>query len=491
MDRLLSNVIYLERFMEKISGLDARDSAILSLRLLAEKKTTLDDVGKQLNLTRERVRQIEHKLTKALELDLEGLRAVYRDEVQTKAPRLGVVCMLNHIAPFGLNVAERFGPGQINFSHLGQVFGLYEIVDDICFVPNRESAKHHIVTSALEIHSSALFGIEEFPSGSITSGPVSSENLSRALELLGFTQLAEGRWIHSSNYVDAAAALLNGRGDLHPLESLRDSIDPTISLKSFRQRLMQDSRFSFPESGSVKLVEEGQIAERPMPISALIGEVVPEDGTGVTLDQVTEYVQSIRLAAESSIRAFASRPPFSLEKNFVFRTDEKVKRPRQQPCRTRNLYKLPNGWAIRVKVTGEHIRGSSITMPVSAVTAFNLELRSSLYFEDLQSDEALWLNWDGSQPKARSIRRNLLSIDAHVGDDVMLVFSNGTFKVHKVMASEQGGINSLAAIFPDLYGMSADAFLHQAFMCRELGGVPLIEAMKLRREYDLITRFES
>lgn len=477
--------------MKKISQLDSRDASILTLRLLAVKKTTLDEVGIQLNLTRERVRQIEHKLKKTLELELEQLRTIYRDELQRKVPGLGIICMLDQIAPFGPQAIERFGPGEINFPLLGQMFGFYEVVDGLCFVPNRESTKHNIVTTALEIHDSALFRIDEFPAGSITAGFVSSGNLLRALGLLGFNQLAEGRWIHNSNYVDAAAALLKGRGDLYPLESLRDSIDPTISLRSFRQRLMQDSRFSFPESGSVKLVEEGQIAERPMSISALIGEVVPADGTRISLQQVTEYVKSKRVAAESSIRAFASRPPFSLEKNFVLRANENVKRPRQQPCRTRNLYKLPNGWAIRLKVTGEHIRGSSITMPVSAVTAFNLELRSSIYFEDLQSDETLWLNWDGSQPKARSIRRNLLSIGADVGDEVMLVFWNDKFKVHKVPVAKQGGVDSLANLFPDLYGMSVDAFLHQAFMCRELGGVPLVEAMKLRREYDLITKFET
>ncbi len=491
MDRRLANVLFLEGFLDKTALLDSRSLEILVSRVLTVNKVTLDEVGRNLNLTRERVRQIEKKLISTFNSELDELQSVYRDEVLTSVPGPGAVCMLNHVAPFGSRAIERFDCGEIDFSLLGKNFGLYEVLEGICFIPNRESVKRKIINVARESSPSALFSIEDLPMETLASGRMSQNHFKRALRFLGFTQLAEGRWIDSANYVEAAAALLNGVPDLTPLVSLRDAIDPQISLKSFRQRLMQDTRFSFPDSTSIRIVQDGQSIERPSSISALIEEVVPLDGTQVSLKEVIDFVQSRRNAAESSIRSFASRHPFRLDRNLVSRSDETVKKPRQQPCRTRNLYKLPNGWAIRLKVTGEHIRGSSITLPVAVVNAFNLEFGVPLKFKDLQSEEELWLNWDGSQPKARSIRRNLVSVGATPGEDVMLVFRNSDFSLHKIPSTGSSGVDALASLFPEVSDMTLDSFLYQAFMCQDLGGVPLLEAMKLRREYDLIARFEG
>jgi hypothetical protein len=491
MDRRLANVIFLERFVRNASNLDSRSLTILVTRVLSVRKVPLDEVGRTLNLTRERVRQIEHKLLKTFAEELDELRDVYRDEVQTSVPRPGVISMLNYVAPFGSRAIERFDCGEIDFSLLGRVFGHYEVLDGICFIPNGETVKQNLLKETQDSDHTGLFSIDALPMDRLTAGRVSQEHFGRALRFLGFTQLAEGRWIYSANYVEAAAALLNGVFELSPLAALRDAIDPDISLKSFRQRLMQDARFSFPDSTSIKLLKDGEVAERPTTISALIEEVVPLDGNPVPLQTVIDYVQSKRAAADSSIRSFASRPPFVLDRNQVSRALEAIKKPRQQPCRTRNLYRLPNGWAIRLKVTDEHIRGSSITLPVGTVNAFNLELRVSRQFKDLQSEEAIWLNWDGSQPKARSIRRNLVSVGAKAGDDVMLVFHNDDFWVHKIPAATSGGVNALASLFPGVFDMTLDLFLYQAFMCHDLGGVPLLEAMKLRREFDLVARFEG
>lgn len=491
LDKHVANAILLGNVMMTLEALDNRQQAIAALRLFSQKKTTLDELGSMLSLTRERVRQIERGLIADLEPVLSNLRAAYIDEIDPTKSETGYICMLNELAPFGSRAIEKLGEGSIDFSQLGTKFELYEIEQGICFVPDKETVRNSILEWAKNKNQHGLFGIRNLPKDQFLLGSISETSIVRALELLNLTQLANGLWLQASSYVDAAVALLAQADREVSVEELSSQIDPSISTKSFRQRLMSDSRFAFPESGMVRLVAPGQDAVRPKSISELIGELVPEDGSSIELKTLIERVQSQRSAAESSIRAFASRYPFVLRRNLVFRSSKEVKRPKSQPARTKNLYKLPDGWAFRLTVNGEHLRGSSIPLPVSFVNAFNLSVESSLEFDDLQSQDKLWMNWDGSQPKARSIRSNLVSIGAEEGQEVMLLFCDGTFRASLIQQVANSGPEAIANLFPDLYGNSVERFLKDAFMCSELGGVPLLEAMKIRGEFDLIELFEG
>lgn len=491
MDKQVSNALLLGNVMRTLESLDNREMAIASHRLFSQKKTTLDDLGQMLSVTRERVRQIERGLLATLEPVLNNLRAAYIDEIDPTKSETGYLCMLHELAPFGSRAIEKLGESSIDFSQLGAKFELYEIEQGVCFVPNKEKVKATILSWAKTQNQYGLFSIHDFPSELLIQGPMSQPSIIRAFEIMNLTQLANGLWLHASNYSDAAEALLAKASREVSVEDLLSQIDPSISTKSFRQRLMSDSRFAFPESGLVRLAAPGEGAVRPKSISKLIGELVPEDGSSIELATLIERVQSQRAAAESSIRAFASRHPFILERNLVFRASKHVKRPRSQPARTRNLYRMPDGWAFRLTVNSEHLRGSSITLPVAFVNAFNLSIGRNLDFEDLQTKEKLWMSWDGSQPKARSIRLNLLSIGAKVGQEVMLLFCDGTFKASIIRRGAKSGPEAIANLFPHLYGTSLGIFLREAFMCADLGGVPLIEAMKIRGELDLIELFEE
>ena len=491
LDRRVANVILLGNVMTILESLDFRERTIAAHRLFSQTKTTLDGLGHMLSLTRERVRQIERRLVADLDPILSSLRAAYFDEIDSTKSETGYICMLNELAPFGSRAIEKLGESSIDFSQLGVKFELYEIEQGICFVPNKETVRNSILKWAKTKNEHGLFSIPDLPRDRIMQGSMSQPRIARALELLRLTKLANGLWLQASSYVEAASALLAQADREVSVEELLNQIDPSINTRSFRHRLMSDSRFAFPESGMVRLVAPGQDAVRPKSISELLGELVPEDGSSIELNTLIERIQSQRSAAESSIRAFASRYPFVLERNQVFRSSTEVKRPKSRPARTRNLYKMPDGWAFRLTVTSEHLRGSSVTLPVSFVSAFNLSVGSRLDFDDLQSQDRLWMSWDGSQPKARSIRSNLVFVGADVGREVMLLFCDGTFRVSLIQHDGNSGPESIANLFPDLYGKSVERFLKEAFMCTELGGVPLLEAMKIRGEFDLIELFEG
>lgn len=491
MDRRLNNVIFLDQLLSQLALMDDRDKTITCFRLFSRHKSTLDELGRLLNLTRERVRQLEHKLIAKLEPVLGKLRAIYQEEIDESRASVGYICMLNELAPFGERAIEKIGPGEVDFGLLGAKFGLYEVDQGVCFVPDKQRVKRSLLEWAQLQDGHGLFRLDDFPRELLGIAGISNDNLVLCLRMLNLTELSNGQWLQSSNYVDAAAALLAKSSALTQLLELRNQIDSNISIRSFRQRLMADERFAFPDPNQVRLAKDGQTSIRPKSIGTLIAEIVPDGESIVEFNAVVKHVQSQRTVAEASIRAYASRHPFSMEKGLVSRSLQRPKRPRSQPARTRNLFRLPSGWAYRLLVTSEHLRGSSITLPMSFTHAFNLSPDANLYFQDSQSDEPLWMNWDGSQPKARSIRRNLLEIGAQVGDQVMLIFSDSVFSISSIPQSSHSGPEAIAGLFPNLHGLSLDVFLREAFMCSELGGIPLLEAMKLRKEYDLIELFEG
>lgn len=65
--------IVAERLAELHSQLNEKELAILNQRLLADQEVTLQDIGEQFGISRERVRQIENNLKKKIARSMEGL----------------------------------------------------------------------------------------------------------------------------------------------------------------------------------------------------------------------------------------------------------------------------------------------------------------------------------------------------------------------------------------------------------------------------------
>lgn len=491
MERSLKNALFLQNFMVSLTALSDREQWIITHRLLARRKMTLDLLGENLNLTRERVRQLESQLETSLQPLTEDLIELYKSEVSLLAPSGPFACMLGAVTPFGSRSVEATAAGEIDFANLGEKFGLYEIDEGICFVPSKGEVLTRLLSTAEVQRLNKLVRFSEVAWPEMVLGKMSPEKRVRFLELLGLTQINNDCWLESPNYVASAIALLELHDSPLLVEDLRNMIDPGISSRSFRNRLKDSKDFVFTDVDSVRLALPGESVAKLKSITELIEDIVSIDGESVSLAEVVESVQSKRSAAESSIRAYANRYPFMTKQNRVYRTEEDVRRPSQQPCRTRNLFKLPSGWAYRLQINSEHVRGSSITLPMSFVNAMGLDLNTEKEFKDLQSEELLWVRWDGSQPKARSIRRNLVSAGIQAGEWAMLCFVEDTFSIARIANSGKIGAEALAEMFPSLFNLQIEQFLRTVFMCDELGGAPLLEALRTRREFDLVELFES
>ena len=108
---------------DRVSGisrtLSPRERYILARRLLCDEQETLAEIGRHLNLSRERVRQIEDRLKLKLR------RALHRVRAATAAPRLAAPLTIRHISHVGVarKPAARDRPrrGSDSARHIGTV----------------------------------------------------------------------------------------------------------------------------------------------------------------------------------------------------------------------------------------------------------------------------------------------------------------------------------------------------------------------------------
>ena len=70
------SAIVAERLADLHSQLNDKEMAILNKRLLADQEVTLQDIGEEFGISRERVRQIENNLKKKIAKQLEGLHPI-------------------------------------------------------------------------------------------------------------------------------------------------------------------------------------------------------------------------------------------------------------------------------------------------------------------------------------------------------------------------------------------------------------------------------
>jgi hypothetical protein len=398
--------------------------------------------------------------------------------------------LASKVSPFGPGSEKIFDAGLVDFAQLGSKFGYYELLEGIAFVPSVGAVQAKIIGVARELRETGIFEISELPWELISSEPIDLGLGKKVLELLGFDSMEGELWIKSSNYLDKAFAMLSLLGGASSVGKLAASIDKKISPRSFKQRLSTDSRFVFPDSGVVRIREAVDELGNFQTVKEILESLVLENGPPLSIEVLIEHIKSMRKVSERSIRAYASRYPFSLKAGLVSR-DLIPNRPKAMPEKTRRLYRLSSGWAFRIEVTAEHLRGSSISLPMAAVNAFKLELEKQLNFADSTTDVPMWLKWTGGQPQARSIRANLMSANAEVGESFMCIFSSEKFSVFRIPLSNKTGLEALTEMFPETYGLSEQQFIYHALMCHELGKLPILDALRIRRERDLIDRFEG
>jgi len=142
--------------------------------------------------------------------------------------------------------------------------------------------------------------------------------------------------------------------------------------------------------------------------------------------------------ADSSVRAYAQAHPFETQQGKVRRRETHAV-PAANPSSTRRLYRLDQGWALRLQLTEDHARGSGSVIPTALAVIVGLSPGDSLSIPSPDGTQSVY--WTGIQPSLGSIRRLLDDFGPSDGGWAFAVFDDsGWFSLAPVCTGGRTGL---------------------------------------------------
>lgn len=400
--------------------LDPRAALILAKRLFAGEPMTLDELGKELDVTRERVRQIEGKARAAMLGYLESGSAL---GMVAEAARnvIGVVRPLDDLLTLVPALAKRVDAvDQSAWRVLDRLDDAYEIEDGWCVVPTM-SAAQALTQSRLQEFSNQ-YGVVPLEDFQIVEAlqPKDLMDLTRNwLTYCGYTVFDDFIFTRTQSVGDYAASILWVIGSPLSAQEIIDRFHIERTPGSLRNTMSIDDRFQRVDRDQWALAEWG--LDTYDGVRSLIREQVARGGGRAHLEALVEHITGKYSVTASSVVAYASSPPFELRDGIVRRAtgDRQI---RKTPEQTRRLYRRPDAWVYRVRITKDHLRGSGTMAPMAIASILDLQYGDSRQLASSLGPQSV--NWTGIQPSFGTIRRFLLEYDVPADTEAFLVIGD-------------------------------------------------------------------
>jgi RNA polymerase sigma factor (sigma-70 family) len=416
-----------------VGALDDRARQILARRFFADRPDTLDEIGQDLGVTRERVRQIESRaradVVQALDSGALGaVSAAIRDLIGTVLP-LGDLLRLIPALARPVQAA-----GQPAWRVLDRLDDAYEIKDGWCAAPTILSAQTETVTR-LQEHTNrhGVAAIGDLPALNPNLPAESAFASMRTwLNYCGFVVDGEHVFTRFQSAGDRAAAILSVTGSPMSPQDILDRLGVERSLSSLKNAMASDDRFERVDRDKWALAEWG--LESYSGIRALARDEIARSGGQILMDTLIERITGRYTVSANSVIAYASAPPFEA-KGGVVRLATGDRDPRKGPERTRRLYRRADGWLYRVMVTKEHLRGSGSPAPMALAAILGLQHGQVRQLESALGPQTI--SWPGPQPVFGTIRRFLVDSDIETGSEIFLVIGDdGSFRIEPADADD-------------------------------------------------------
>lgn len=414
---------------EVLSVLDTRAVRILAVRLFADQPTTLDQLGKEFGVTRERVRQIEGKARGAMlgavrENHMLGMAAAAaRNLIGTVLPLSDLLALMPALS----RTVERVG--QPAWRVLDRLDDAYEIEDGWCTVPTFTQARSITVTQLQEL--ADPYGVVRIEDVNVvqSSQPERVDELTRQwLSRCGCKLYNGFVFTRTQSVGDYAASVLSATGSPLSVQEILDCFTIERSVSSLKNAMAADARFERVDRDRWALAEWGMDAY--VGIRSLIREQIARNRGQIELEALIEHITGKYSVTASSVITTASAPPFEARAGIV-RLAGMHREVRKTPERTRGLFRRNHAWGYRIKISGEHLRGSGSMAPVAIASILNLQPGESRCLESPLGQQSV--SWAGPQPTFGTIRRFLMEYDVAADTEVFLVVGDdGTFNFEVV-----------------------------------------------------------
>lgn len=421
---------------QHLSSLEPREVTVLQQRTFADDPLTLDALGQRLGVTRERVRQIEKKAGEILTAWLaEGPVADLAAAVRS---RIGTVCSLDHLLSVFPALTETVPTaGQPVWRVVDRLDARFEIHDGWATVP--------CVSTVREMtRSSAARAVGELGAAELqdVAAEVGMSDSTRRDELVGWLTYCDcvvfGDYVSARQFSipDWAALILNQASEPLSVDEIAERMPVDRAGSSIRNALAVDERFVRADRDTFALAAWGGPAYAG--IRDAIGRAIDAGGGAVDLAALVGDLTTQFTVAESSVRAYAQAHPFVTMDGKV-RRRETTTIPAVNPSGTRRLYRLSDGWALRLQVTADHARGSGSVLPTTLAVLLGLSQGDSLTIPSPDGAQSMY--WTGLQPSLGSVRRLLELNGLTDGDWACAVFDDaGSFSLVPIHADGRTGV---------------------------------------------------
>jgi len=405
---------------DALARLEPRALEILKLRLLSDSPMTLEDLGRQFGVTRERVRQIEGKARGALLTavsESDGLA----DVAASIASSTGTIRPLSDLMHAYPALAETVpSVDQPAWRVLDQLDDAYEIIDGWRVAPSMAAAE--AATLALITESADAYGVARISDlNVVTVGPDTDADSTAKEWLARCGYIIDGDFVlrHTGSVGDYGAAVLSILGSPMTAQAIVERFAFERTVGSLRNAMSQDERFERVDRELWGLKEWGLGSYGG--IRSVIREHLAANGGEAPLEELVEKITGRYSVSASSVIAYANAAPFETVDGTV-RTMRAGRTAEKPPERTRRLFRHADGWAYRITVSPDHLRGSGFVAPTAMANVLDLGMGDSIQLDSRLGPQVM--AWTGIQPSFGSIRRFLLDADIEANTDAFLTISN-------------------------------------------------------------------
>ncbi|MGP9723330.1 exonuclease domain-containing protein [Corynebacterium sp. AOP40-9SA-29] len=411
---------------------DEREQLILRNRFVALDGATLDELGAEIGVTRERVRQLEKKLmTRLRPMVTSGPVADLLAGIRVHAHPVNTLEAVTDIFP-ELAVTQRGWEAP-----LWQILDAFDDdfrVDDgwVCFpdLPTAAQRTGNLVTPMANEE-----GVARVADILERSSLDDEKVLREWLRTCGFHIAGEHVFTRAGSIPARAAAVLSVVGEPMAAMEIYSAANETKSERSFRNRLGASDAISRVSIDRWALTRWG--LEEYTGIADLIGRRLdaaesmespesPESPeASVPIDDLLEELPRKFGVSAQSVRTYASTGEFELSDGIVRRRTEPMVNT-AEPEDSNGLYVRAGRWCFLVTVSNDHLRGVGINIPNGMTSGLGLTWNEPREFpSDRGRHRVLWGNTGTSY--VSSVREILEEQNRSAGDRVWIDLHDGEY----------------------------------------------------------------
>jgi hypothetical protein len=428
-----------------LEGFDDRALRILRDRILAlENQATLEELGREFCLTRERVRQIEVSIIKKVDSRL-GLPqyACLRTAAKSFTRQLGLAVpkkRFDDLSALAMS-SSTFANHPLLLPLLLWLGGPYGLLHDwIVRKPVSDSIDHIRACLPEQATVDLLSAVEE----RLTAIGVSGTDLQQLVSHFECRVLRDSVLSWRGSLADKAFCILTNSGQPMTRDEISILIADDHSTRALGNRLCDDERFVRINMTDFALASWGNESYKGI-VKELNAEIFRSGGEA-THDHLINTLISRFGVSERSIISYLASPLFARTTRGTIRVrreDEDVN-VRVQAQLTRSCFLINSGWAYRLFIDDELIRGSGRNVPSGFAQGIGISPGESYLYASEQGDYRI--AWIGPQPIVSSVRKFIEEYGLTRGDWLYLAPINDRMDVYAVRSKDLRRLSNVESL---------------------------------------------